>query len=425
MAARLGEGFRTRTSQCGAVRMLRSTIVLATSICCALSTGCSSTGFYFDTGDDEPPDGSPAVVDAPSFDAPSNAQGENSALLGIGLIGGCSGAVIDVGGDDLAPAYVLAAGHCYDPWFPNKVFTDVRAVQSFLVNYFWDTADSTIAFPVDVMQYSTMHLLDLSIWRLQVTMGELRQKGIQPFPLADDAPPMGSPIAIIGHPGGGFMRRSHCSQGKSTRIVEDEYYSNVTANGCTGVEKVSSGSPMFNDAGQIFGVLTTFSGSAHQCTLDNPCDVDSTMQVPSTRIVYGPSVTGLQKCFNAGRFDLSADGCILPRAPIPYVARGIGRYTRAVVDGSAARWNVQINGAVLPYYRFKAGPVGTTRCDVDEDYGPIMSVAAFPTIEAEITPTPGVYVLCVHGGTGTDVATTFTPLNSAAEILAEVDETSS
>jgi len=93
-----------------------------------------------------------------------------------------------------------------------------------------------------------------------------------------------------------------------------------------------------------------------------------------------------------------------------------------MVDGSAPRWNVQINGAVLPYYRFKAGPVGTTRCDVDEDYGPIMSVAAVPTIAAEITPTPGVYVLCVPGGTGTDVATAFTPLNSVAEVLTEVDE---
>jgi hypothetical protein len=178
---------------------------------------------------------------------------------------------------------------------------------------------------------------------------------------------------------------------------------------------------MFNNADQIFGVLSTFSGTKHPCSLDNPCDVDSPLEVPATPIVYGPSVIGLQKCFPAGRFDLNADGCILPRPPIPSLTRGVGRYTRAWVNGAPPQWNVQVGKGELPYYRFKAGPVGNTQCHVDTGYSSVMSVATDPLITAEIAPTLGVYVLCVHGGTGTDIST-FTPLNSAAQLIAEVDE---
>ena len=76
---------------------------------------------------------------------------------------------------------------------------------------------------------------------------------------------------------------------------------------------------------------------------------------------------------------------------------GLGRYARSIVNGNITRWNVSIQDEGLPYYRIKAGPVGSTRCEVDVDYGQVTSVAANPIITDELTPVEGIQVFVSTG----------------------------
>jgi hypothetical protein len=294
---------------------------------------------------------------------------------------------------------------------------------SFGVNGFWDTENSLILYPIAALEYSTMHLRDVSIFRLQATVGELRSRGVEPFPIATEMPPLGAPITAVGHPGGGELRRSQCTQGKPTRIAEDEFLSSTIANDCPGIMPGSSGSPVRNEAGEVFGVVSTVPEGGKQCTMNNPCDVEATVQ-PASRatVVYAAPVSGLSACFTSGVFTLSEPGCILPTSPMPNPQRGIARYTQPSADGLAPRWNVSVPTTQLAYYRFKTGAAATTRCDDDSGYGEVLSVATNPVITAQIAGETGVQVLCVHGGTRRDLST-FTPLQSAAALLTQVDDT--
>jgi len=174
--------------------------------------------------------------------------------------------------------------------------------------------------------------------------------------------------------------------------------------------------------GRVFGVLST-AVTGPGCTLDNPCELDASAanEEQSSVTSYGAPVAGLRGCFSDGVFEPSTETCFLALPPLPDPERGVRRYTPPIVNGVTPHWDAALDDE-LPYYRFKTGPGATTHCDEADDYGPIVSVASAPLIEAEITDEPGTQVLCVHGGTGEDIST-FTPLRSAAALLTAVDTT--
>jgi hypothetical protein len=363
----------------------------------------------------------------PGVDAPTNAHGENDSLLAVGGIYLCSGAAIDVGGGDEAPAYVLTAGHCTgrEHWQPNEIFVGISGTElgSFNSNDFYDTPGFVESFPTAVIEYSTMHGRDVAIVRLEATMGELRRRGVSPFVLASVRPNRGEPITVIGHPDAGPLLRSRCHQGDVHRLIEGDFFTTAVSNDCAGIKPGSSGSPVFDEVGRIVGVLSTMSGKGHPCTEDHPCDAHEPPNPDPVETVYAADVAGLQTCFPGGIFDLRSEGCILARPPLPSLVRGVERYTRSNVGGAPPRWNVTVRDDGLPYFRYKTGPAESTSCDVDEGYGDALTVATAGTISDIVGDHEDRYMLCVHGGTGADVSGAFTSLDSASVLITEVDDT--
>jgi hypothetical protein len=297
------------------------------------------------------------------------------------------------------------------------------ALGAFFVNGFYDTLESTRWVPSASIEYSTMHLRDVAIVRLDATNGELRKLGISPFALAAERPRIGDPIVIAGHPNNGPLLRSRCEQGAVHRLIEDEFLQTAVADECGALAPGSSGGPVFDAVGRIVGVVSTQTNSGHPCTSDRPCELEAPSNPTPARVNYAADVVGLGACFSAGKFDLEAPDCILTRPSLPAVERGVGRYTRSNVDGAPPRWNVAVRDRGLPYYRFKLGPAETTSCEVEEGYGDVFAAASTPTIAESVGSREGRYLLCVHGGTAADVATAFTRLDGASALVTEIDDT--
>jgi hypothetical protein len=364
----------------------------------------------------------------PGVDAPSGANGQNKGLVAIGRFWLCSAAAIDVGGGPAAPAYLLTAGHCvgFDRWQANEIHVGESSASlgSFETNLFWDTRDSKW---IDVLpaaiEYSTLHMRDVAVVRLDATMADLRALGVDPLPVASALPAPGDPIAVIGYPGTAPLLRSRCQEGETRRLVEDEYLFTAEADECAAIAPGSSGSPALDASGRVFGVVSTGTDDGYPCSLDHPCDLAEPPNANPKSTNYVASIAGLGACFPGGVFDLRAEGCGLARPPLPVAERGAARYTRSIVNGAPAQWNVAIRDEGLPFYRFKSGPAETTRCDVDEGYGGVAAVASAGTIADPIGTTEGRYVLCIHGGTAADVATAFTKLDSAFALVTEIDDT--
>lgn len=384
-----------------------------------LLVACSGGG---DPGP-QPYNGPPTNLPA-GEEAPSNANGETqdlAAVLTVMSNGFCSAALIDVGGADDAPAYALTAGHCTGaPWSAHSVTVDAPFEGSgATANDFWDTwqTDASIHLEVSRIEYSTMHVHDLGILRLQESVGELRRLGLTPYPLADALPEPGKKISIVGHPNGDSLRRSTCTASPLTFEAEDEFWMQSSPNGCPDIAPGSSGSPVFDGKGRIWGVVSTASGTAVPCSLDNPCDMASVGLVNALDTSYAAPAVGLNGCFKDGVFALEQETCPLPRHSAVEPNELPARYVASTEDMPGA-WNVNLSNLGFSHYRYQVGDAHDVRCENEAGYGEALAIADAPVITDPLPTAESLQLLCLqlsHDGT------TFPPVNEATTLLSEVN----
>jgi hypothetical protein len=343
-------------------------------------------------------DGHPDGVELPTS--------ERQDLVAVGLLGErCSVAAIDVGGGPDAPAYALTAGHCTGLSAivnAHAINHAVFSLGTIRFGLFVDTEDRPIEVATVERPYATILGADLAIYRLDATIGELRARGVAPIPLADAPPPAGDPIAIAGFPQETeddprrVLHLSRCDRGDAVRLAEANLvFIDFFHSDCRSIRPGSSGGPLLDEDGRIFGVTSTAANrpdSSHPlCELNYPCEVDGDRPRWRSGAVYGAPIRTLPACFTDGVFDLDAAGCALTRPDVPAI--GGERYA---TDGA---WRVALVDAGLPYYRTKAGLATEVRCEVDVGYGPPIAIADRPTITDPFASGPAgePYVLCIHG----------------------------
>jgi V8-like Glu-specific endopeptidase len=375
---------------------------------------------------DEPRALGPEDFLLPGEEAPYNAHGEHPELMAVVQLsldfGQCSGSVFDSGGTADAPAYVLTAGHCIDPdYSPHRVTLEGKAghVGSATANGFRDTSDAAIELPVAALEYSTMHIVDAAILRLDTTVDQVRQLGIRPFSLAQRAPRRGADMVIAGHPNSGPLRVAHCQRGASTWVAEDVFWFSGVDNTCPGIAPGSSGSPVLDADGALWGVLSTASGQAGPCTLDNPCDLSQPGLVnPEQQHNYGPDLSGLGGCFEEGSFDVTLEACPLPPVSAPNLPTK-PRYARST-QAEPGQWKVDLSQLEAPYYRYLVGDAHATRCDDLEHYSVPLALTEAGTIDVRLPKQEGMQLLCVQPSQD---GLSFGKWQSAAALLMQVDNT--
>lgn len=163
--------------------------------------------------------------------------------------------------------------------------------------------------------YATMTDTDVTLFELDKTYAEIPAPALT---LADTVPAMGMAIQIPS----GYWKRTYACQTEAIipELKEADWtFRNSIRFSQPGCETIggTSGSPLVSSAtGEVIGINNTGNEDGEQCTMNNPCEVDShgTETVRKGRS-YGQQTYLFYGCLGTGanRIDLSKAGCALPK----------------------------------------------------------------------------------------------------------------
>lgn len=352
---------------------------------------------------------------------------ENSDLWrGIGRLNinsTCTAVLVDSGGGDAAPAHILTNGHCVQ-WMANGVISNLPVEGEVIFNYFADTADTTIAVPLEEVVYSTMQGIDIAIIRLQNTLGQLAAQKIFPYKIATTPLDFPSEVRVVGAPSEGltpvdaYLREEICQAKTQVDLLEfNWHFYDHYVTSCQDIFGGSSGSALFTTKNNLlYGLINTTVEGNSACYLGVPCELTTDGVTVNETASYATPLYGMERCFTKdGNFDLSAD-CPLP-SPIQLTMD-----FPISISQPPLSWDAALAGD-LPYYRYKTGAAGVVDCRSEEGYSAAISLSDHPTIPDAIPDEEGFYLLCLLAGKSKTVDNTWQNLSLPTVAIAQIDIT--
>lgn len=239
-------------------------------------------------------------------------------FTGIVGLNNCSGSLVrlEMSGDD-DTALALTNGHCYEGGFLNAgTFVSDKASTRRLTVYGLTTT-TTLTVNAQKVVYATMTKSDISIYRLNMTYRQIKEKsGIDPLTLSSEHPSETLPIEIIS----GYWKRGYtCSvAGFVNKLKESQWtWEDSIRYSKTGCETIpgTSGSPILEKGTRkMIGINNTGNEDGEECTMNNPCEVAEDGSVTFQKGQnYGQQTYWIYTCLNAkNEFDPTVEGCLLP-----------------------------------------------------------------------------------------------------------------
>jgi hypothetical protein len=224
----------------------------------------------------------------------------------------CSGAIVDIGRNETSFAVVLTNGHCIKhKLIPPNVFVKDEKYTRSKIEIFNNEGASFSVTPRNVL-YATMEGGDLGLIEIGLTYKELKERGVKIFTISDrDAEPGEELFTASGY----WKTSQTCIFKQSVPEVLEERYvwkNSMVIDSCN-IKSGWSGSPLISkNSGKIVGVLNTANENGERCTLNNPCERDSsgTITVKKGR-AYGAHSSIILSCLSSGRVNLEKSGCKL------------------------------------------------------------------------------------------------------------------
>lgn len=256
----------------------------------------------------------------PTLAEPYVADPSGVDFSGIVALSNCSGSLVRFttsAADD--KAMVLSNGHCYEGGFltPGEVLIDQASTRTFTL-LSPDGTSSLARLRATRLIYATMTTTDVSLYRLSQTYAEIEaQTGITALTISDHHATAADPIRVVS----GFWRRIYsCNIDKFVPTLKEGTWTfadsmRYTQPGCE-VIGGTSGSPVVHaTTHEIVGVNNTINESGQQCTVNNPCEVDSAGHVTAQKgAAYGQELHLFYGCIDsANALDLTQPGCALPK----------------------------------------------------------------------------------------------------------------
>lgn len=252
-------------------------------------------------------------------------QAQGTSLTAVGRTKGfdlaCTAWLLDVGAAVGASAYAVTNGHCVGVWDSTTVMSDEALPGAAIEFNAFAPATSGVQpnlVPVAVQRvvWASMRWTDLAILRLGTTYGDLADRGIQPIrpvaPATEDDEILVAGVPVAGIPADQqFLRGSRCRVGSSSDLVEFRWiWLDMQASDCAGMLGGSSGSPVFNPAGEAVGMVNTTTIGAkggQACYLGQPCEVADGRVGMHADTTYMLAVDMLAGCFPGGGFALGGE----------------------------------------------------------------------------------------------------------------------
>ena len=352
---------------------------------------------------------------------------------------GCTGVLIGCTDEAGTPAYMVTNGHCVQDWKSNEIFGDVPLDEYYAIfNFFVDGQVAFDTVQVEKIVYSTMKGVDLAIVVLVENLDTLINRGITPMKPATQPVAEGTPITVVGIPGGdiaaneSYLRTIDCSITGQADLAEWMWHFNdVYQTNCLDIYGGASGSPVVirNEAATFFALVnTTTINGQYPCSMGAPCELDSVEARLNPNTSYLIPVDGLCNCFDEqGILDLSLPKCPLPTTnsmlPENEIYDALPTFTLDSTEiFNRTHLNVKLRGEYL-YYRYKITPGPVDGRTTEEGFSSIRRLDQQPAIDAPVPEEEGLYRLYVQGGHHQDTKSKWQPLSEATVINFTVDNT--
>lgn len=241
----------------------------------------------------------------------------NYDFEGIVALSNCSGSLIQLENvSDSAFGLILTNGHCFEGGMlnPNTFVYNQPSRRAFTL---LDSKANNIGrVTATAVIYATMTGTDMAIYQLKETYAEIKsQFGIRPLTLASQRPIESDAMEVLS----GFWRRGYsCVIETFVNQLREDKWTMVDSirysrPGCETIGG-TSGSPIIKTGTRtVIGVNNTGNESGRQCTMNNPCEVDTGGNIVFVKgYSYGQQTYWVYSCLNSNNeIDLSIPGCLL------------------------------------------------------------------------------------------------------------------
>ena len=243
---------------------------------------------------------------------------DNYDFEGILGLSNCSGSLIRLqNSKDSDAGLVLTNGHCLESGFSDagKFVVNQASHRSF--NVLNSRAQVIGQVSANLVLYSTMTRTDITIYRLQQTYADIKAKfNVRPLTLASTHPSMNDPIEVIS----GYWKKGYsCSiETFSPQLREDQWtFVDSLRYSRPGCETIggTSGSPILLAGSRtVIGINNTGNEDGEECTMNNPCEVDSNGKVFYQQgYSYGQQTYWIYSCLDSNnQINVQTPGCQLP-----------------------------------------------------------------------------------------------------------------
>lgn len=241
----------------------------------------------------------------------------NYDFEGIVALNNCSGSLIQLeSGSDSDSGLILTNGHCFEGGMPkpNTFVYNQPSRRSFTL--LDSKANSIGKVTATAVVYASMTRTDMAIYKLKETYAEIKsQFGIRPLTLASQRAVESDAMEVLS----GFWRRGYsCAIETFVNELREDKWTMIDSirysrPGCETIGG-TSGSPIIKTGTRtVIGVNNTGNESGSKCTMNNPCEVDTSGNIVFVKgYSYGQQTYWVYSCLNSNNeIDLSVPGCLL------------------------------------------------------------------------------------------------------------------
>lgn len=249
--------------------------------------------------------------------------------------------------------------------------------------------------------HSSMRGKDIAVIEINKTYAELEAQGIPAYQMAPAVIPQ--EITTVGRPFDGiaaserYLRQAQCKMEKRVGVIEGDWHWPFAVAANCPAAKGASGSPMFNEKGQVVGLLNSGSmnpgPSSPRCPTNSPCEITADGKynyVPNSS--YGFETGFLNSCFNKCAWDGANKNCDLAKASAPDFGIQKTHMQRLGVNFTLPQ----------PYTnaRYKMVPLGAGGCFDPNGYTDAPMKLNMVSLEqnSKNQSAEGKYQLCIIGG---------------------------
>ena len=238
---------------------------------------------------------------------------------GIVALSNCSGSLVQFeNSKDSDQALMFTNGHCVEFGFPKPGQILKNQNSSRRVNLMNSKAQLAGTVKAVRLLYATMTSTDLAIYQLQETYSQIKEKfHVSPLVLSATHPQLAMPIEVIS----GYWRKGYsCSiEAFIPQLIEEGYHFadsiRYSRPGCETIGGTSGSPIVLSGTRDMVGINNTGNEDGQECTMNNPCEVDSEGNVSFEKgLSYAQQTFWVYSCLNAeNKLDLNQAGCQLPK----------------------------------------------------------------------------------------------------------------